>query len=419
MRRSANALPALLVLLSLTGLVSASINVKLVSASSSGLSRHVPILIDGPNAFTASNGVTDGDGSVLNPYVIQGWSIDASTANGIEIRDVVNQECHIENGTCVPAPTYFVIRNVFIHSETHRYADILLYNDTSPPDVGCFECSDVAPPAVVANSTLTDNANGIVLSFSNNILITGVTIKDTRTGIDCSNAAFIGIRTNRIANSVYGMNWSLCAVTDFFYNTVSDADYGILEGNTGSVDIEHNLIASPRGITFQESGSALVVNNRIIGQAGPKTQAFMYGIGVFPGSSGIYILNNTITNGLKTSFRSGSAGVNITSSSSVSLEGNTIQTGNSYGAFVHESGNVMIFHNNFLNNTPQAFDDNPSQNLWDSSYPSGGNFWSDFKGVDNCSGAQQNICPSPDGISDTPYAFNSNEDRYPLMELFS
>jgi len=79
---------------------------------------------------------------------------------------------------------------------------------------------------------------------------------------------------------------------------------------------------------------------------------------------------------------------------------------------------ISLNDNNLLNNTIQAFDDNPSQNLWDNGYPSGGNFWSDFTGVDNCSGPQQNICPGPDGIGDTPYTFSFNMDQYPLMKLF-
>ncbi|HKI75855.1 MAG TPA: hypothetical protein VKA28_01525, partial [Candidatus Bathyarchaeia archaeon] len=74
--------------------------------------------------------------------------------------------------------------------------------------------------------------------------------------------------------------------------------------------------------------------------------------------------------------------------------------------------------NNLVNNTIQAQDDQPGQNSWDNEYPSGGNYWSDYKGVDNCSGPQQNICPSPDGIGDTPYVFNSAQDNYPLMNPF-
>jgi hypothetical protein len=44
-------------------------------------------------------------------------------------------------------------------------------------------------------------------------------------------------------------------------------------------------------------------------------------------------------------------------------------------------------------------------NFWDDSYPSGGNYWSDYTGLDL----------DEDGIGDTPYIFVGNQDNYPLM----
>ncbi len=79
-------------------------------------------------------------------------------------------------------------------------------------------------------------------------------------------------------------------------------------------------------------------------------------------------------------------------------------------------GNI-IAHNNFIQNYDQAVDGTLLNN-WDDGYPSGGNFWSDYVGVDNCSGPDQDICPDPDGIGDVPYVVDIGiEDRYPLMHL--
>jgi hypothetical protein len=53
--------------------------------------------------------------------------------------------------------------------------------------------------------------------------------------------------------------------------------------------------------------------------------------------------------------------------------------------------------------------------LWDDSYPSGGNYWSDYIDVDVYHGVSQNIAGS-DGIGDTPYVIDANNiDHYPLM----
>src|SRR2546426_11025116 len=63
---------------------------------------------------------------------------------------------------------------------------------------------------------------------------------------------------------------------------------------------------------------------------------------------------------------------------------------------------------------------------WDRGYPNGGNFWSDYGGVDNCSGPYQSVCPRPDGIRDSPLItdfkprfFRNSTDRFSLMKPFA
>jgi parallel beta-helix repeat protein len=77
-----------------------------------------------------------------------------------------------------------------------------------------------------------------------------------------------------------------------------------------------------------------------------------------------------------------------------------------------------IFHNNFINNTINAIE--YDVDVWDDGYPSGGNYWSDYTGVDLYNGPYQNETGS-DGIGDTPYTIRnwknqtSGRDHYPLM----
>jgi len=78
----------------------------------------------------------------------------------------------------------------------------------------------------------------------------------------------------------------------------------------------------------------------------------------------------------------------------------------------------LVYHNNFIN-IPSCCSLNDAIGWrWDNGYPGGGNYYSDYSGIDNCSGPSQNICPNPDGIWDRPNP-NSMLDRYPLARPFS
>ena len=82
----------------------------------------------------------------------------------------------------------------------------------------------------------------------------------------------------------------------------------------------------------------------------------------------------------------------------------------------------IIHHNNFVYNgeeNKQAQERGGPINYWFDSYPSGGNFWSDYLGEDEFQGSEQNI-PGSDGLGDIPYNIPDgiNQDTYPLMEPY-
>jgi len=72
-----------------------------------------------------------------------------------------------------------------------------------------------------------------------------------------------------------------------------------------------------------------------------------------------------------------------------------------------------IYHNNFVNNTYQTMLMGIG-GMWDNGYPSGGNYWSCYEGVDYYSGPYKNVTGS-DGVGDAPYG--DGLDRYPFMGL--
>jgi len=79
----------------------------------------------------------------------------------------------------------------------------------------------------------------------------------------------------------------------------------------------------------------------------------------------------------------------------------------------------FVYHNNFINNSDQAEDTSGLECRWDNGYPSGGNYWSDYAGIDEKNGLLQDK-NGGDGIGDTSYVVSSvNEDRFPLMKPFT
>jgi parallel beta-helix repeat protein len=76
----------------------------------------------------------------------------------------------------------------------------------------------------------------------------------------------------------------------------------------------------------------------------------------------------------------------------------------------YDSVNNHIYHNNMISDgQPSVY----TSQYWDNGYPSGGNYWSNYQGIDSKSGPYQNETGG-DGIGDTPCGV----DNYPLMEPF-
>src|SRR2546429_4932641 len=92
--------------------------------------------------------------------------------------------------------------------------------------------------------------------------------------------------------------------------------------------------------------------------------------------------------------------------------------GSSYGLRLIASSGVVVTHNSFALNSVQV--SGRDRETWDAGYPSGGNYWSDYGGGDDCSGTLQDVCPDADGIGDTPYTVSiAGVDRYPTTRPFN
>jgi hypothetical protein len=138
---------------------------------------------------------------------------------------------------------------------------------------------------------------------------------------------------------------------------------------------------------MHESSHNIISRNNII----LNREGGIYGVGGF---STVIIENNIINNGFL-----------------------VIDNRSLYAIEFYSSSNNKIYHNNFINNTGQAYSFT-SINAWDNNYPFGGNYWSDHEFIDEFSGPNQDQ-PGSDGICDKPYIIDENNiDRYPLMKPY-
>jgi hypothetical protein len=75
-----------------------------------------------------------------------------------------------------------------------------------------------------------------------------------------------------------------------------------------------------------------------------------------------------------------------------------------------------IFNNNIFNPDIRISD---ATIEWDNGFPSGGNYWGDYTGMDKYSGPNQDQ-PTGDGIGDSPYIIDeTNRDNFPVIAPFN
>jgi len=138
-----------------------------------------------------------------------------------------------------------------------------------------------------------------------------------------------------------------------------------------------------------------------------EINSFHYGIYLYYSSNNSISGNNIANNG---------DGIILLNSSHNSISRNNMIANRDDGIALRNSSSNNIFHNNFRDNTKQTYNETPEHtNSWDKGYPSGGNYWSGYIGVDEFSGPNQDQLGS-DGIWDHPYVIDeNNQDLYPLV----
>ncbi|MGQ0798445.1 MAG: right-handed parallel beta-helix repeat-containing protein, partial [Methanobacteriota archaeon] len=293
-----------------------------------------PIFIDGDAGFTTANGVTGGRGLPQDPYIIEGWEINASAGDGIVIQNT---------------RAAFTIRDIAVHSG--------LFKPEYP------------------------QGNGIVMTNVQNARLENATLTDNDVAIQIRDSSEVVIRQSRIG----GGNWGV-----YFLRTsgvvVSENDLrGVLLSAIQAVDSEAAIAANR--ISSVETGIDLIDARGTV--TSNEVSLSYFGVNVLGTQTDVVVRGNNLSR-------------------------------NQYGMRVWDQTSASVHHNNFLHNRVQAIDQRLFVDQWDDGYPSGGNYWTDYAGVDACSGPFQDVCPDPDGVGDTPYVIDfDSRDFYPLMAPFA
>jgi parallel beta-helix repeat protein len=252
----------------------------------------------------------------------------------------------------------------------------------------------------------------IYAGFVSNIEIRNIIIKGCANGIavqsvsgkvNIHNTTIDGLTQTEGAEAI-GISIMSCDSANIDKNQILN-NYNAIQVQSSNCSITNNRIMHNSGAGVYLSGS----DNKVLSNLVAKND-----LGMEIGGSNNLIQNNDILSNNR-------IGIFISAPNNL-FTGNNIVGQNSTNAYgiqmgPYEGGNTF-YHNDFENNYIQVEggDFALTANLWDNGYPSGGNYWDTYQGVDSYTGVFQNDTGS-DNIGDTPYQITTtNIDRYALMQ---
>ncbi len=344
--------------------------------------------------------------NIVRNHPQSGIMLNYANYNTISFNEVTN--------TSKSAGTYVYRSGIHLY----QYADYnkILNNTLADNRIGLGTQYAVYYNTWDNNTVGYSSSMAMILSYASNNLVKYNSFHHTAgNGIAIGNSELDTFQGNNIhSNTANGISFSTHGKHKILGNTITHngaSGVNMTSSNTANIDncvIDGNNISynNLNGIAAWDSTGwsqhvryAKIANNTVMGNN--RTGIYLRG-----GTYGNTVYNNLVLGNL-------GHGIALENSPTTKVFNNTIEGNAMYGIHVSVTSNSRIYHNNIIANAMQGYDDSAS-NHWNASYPKGGNYWSDYVGVDAFSGASQDI-PSSDGFGDAARPVSAGTDRHPLM----
>ncbi|MGD0977707.1 MAG: NosD domain-containing protein [Candidatus Bathyarchaeia archaeon] len=272
----------------------------------------------------------------------------------------------------------------------------------------------------ISENKINGSDIGIIIGYNcQNITITRNDIED-EDGIKLTNNTDVNISENIISGvgqnllNDAGIQGSVSHNITIIGNNISDVFFGIETESSWGTDVIGNIETNVTKALEMTSCYDSTVEDNIMNGTRSRDE---FGI-VIERFYDPLPESNTLSNNTLDGFYCGMDLLNVPND--MSYEANNTVAGNKFsncnwGLYVdYNLSSNYIYHNNFDHNTDFQAVDHGYNNHW-SSYPCGGNYWSDYNGTDTHWGENQDK-PGIDRIGDTAYKNGTVTDGYPLMQ---
>jgi hypothetical protein len=399
----------------------------LVQDSNLNRTNYPIYVIDGTSNVTVADSELDGaqiGGAYVNDssdVTISGSSILADAAGGVYIgasQGITIESSDLDGTAGLPQP---------MGIQTVDDTDVTILNDslrwTDAPLVDTGSTGIVVRDSDLSNST----ANGVLVNYDQNVQISGSDFfNDSGAGVDGYMVTNLSVSDSDFGDTME----SGMAVTDGSELTITrnamndEGENGLYLADCDDVAASGNTWDEDAYAAFLEDGTnvAFVGNTGLNDSDGGISAESVQNLALTGNNFSEDSANDLTTLSLAdltdfsvvgNTFYQDFEALQVEGFSTGAVVGNEFQDDN-LSFDIDGPVIALAYHNDFRSDLGWIIADGPTL-AWDDGYPVGGNYWSNYTGVDQFGGPGQNI-PGPDGIGDTPMILDANDtDHYPLM----